>query len=299
VWVFPHHEVIFPKNISLLCYAQNSCNYLVWSMSFCLFLYFVIAIALAEVTEPLVPADYYEVVLIPKGNFIMGCTDEHRNDCYDSERPTHKVTISNDFHMMKSEVTQGLYEKVMGSNPSYHSDCGSDCPVEKVSFYDAVVFANALSKMEGLQQCYSISGENVGWSTMNCSGWRLPTEAEWEYAARGGEKYKFAGSKTEDDVAWFRDNSSSQTHSVCSKKENGYGLCDMSGNVWEWCWDWKGSYSFGTQPDPIGPPTGSFRILRGGSWSAAWGDLRVALRLYGKPSDLYYGTGFRLVRKVQ
>ena len=159
--------------------------------------------------------DGYEAILIRSGTFTMGCTMELEEDCYFDELPSHQVTITNDFYLMKSEVTQGLYERLMGENPSGWGDCGLDCPVEQVTWFDAVNFANALSQQEGLDACCEVSGEEVSCSNVACTGWRLPTEAEWEYAARGGANFSYAGSDNPDDVAWYYDNSSWTSHPVC------------------------------------------------------------------------------------
>jgi formylglycine-generating enzyme required for sulfatase activity len=243
--------------------------------------------------EKLVVGDGYQAVLIPSGTFQMGCTSGD-SDCYDDESPVHKVTISRDFYLMESEVTQGLYESVMGSNPSKFK--GSSLPVEEVSWFDAVEFANKLSAKEGLEECYLISGDNVSWSNKDCNGWRLPTESEWEYAARGSESYKYAGSSSVDSVAWYGDNSGGKTHDVCGKQKNGYGLCDMSGNVFEWVWDWMGDYSSSVEVDPKGASEGSDRVVRGGSWFDSAGGSRVSLRLGLTPVDRGSVLGFRLLR---
>jgi len=258
--------------------------------------------------QSIIKGDGYEAVTILKGTFDMGCT-KGDSECRDNEKPAHTIiSINNDFYIMKSEVTQGLYEKVMGTNPSNFKDCGSDCPVESVSWYDAVKFANALSKKEGLEQCYSISGENVTWSKgVNCTGWRLPTEAEWEYAARGGESYKYAGSNNVDEVAWYGFYSDPKgtskqetTHPVCGKKTNGYGLCDMSGNVYEWVWDWYDWEEYSTSVgDPTGPSTGSFRVYRGGSWSSVASSARVSYRFRNDPSYRGNYQGFRFTRTIR
>jgi formylglycine-generating enzyme required for sulfatase activity len=263
-----------------------------------------------SVNPSMLKGEGYEAIKIVKGTFDIGCTPEEKRiqDCYKYEMPSHKVTITNDFYMMKSEVTQGLYEKVMGSNPSYFNSCGSDCPVENVTWYGAIKFANALSKKEGLEQCYSISGEgtasvNVSWSKgVTCTGWRLPTEAEWEYAARGGEKHSYSGSNNPDEVAWSgQNNSDDTTHLVCGKKTNGYGLCDMSGNVWEWCWDWFELYDSTSKTDPIGPdeamwlPSGPQRLKRGGSYGFPVWHTRVSNRYGAEPSIYYPHLGFRLI----
>ena len=240
----------------------------------------------------------YEAILIPSGSFSMGCTSKDR-DCFDIEHPIHQVTLHKPFYMMTTEVTQGLYRKVMGKNPSGFSTCGLDCPVEKVSWYDAVRMANKLSEQEGLTPCYQIeSGEEpvVSWTNKSCNGWRLPTEAEWEFAARGGDSYTYAGSNNLDEVAWFAENSGFATHPVRMKKSNGYGLYDMSGNVWEWVWDWKGSYTLASAESPVGPESGSVRIVRGGSWKYIARYLRTSGRYYYPPLYSYFNLGFRLCR---
>ncbi len=151
----------------------------------------------------------------------------------------------------------------------------------------------------GLTPAYSISGTTVSWDD-TANGWCLPTEAEWEYAARGGNKskgYKYSGSNTAGDVAWYSDNSGDKTHPVGGKAPNELGLYDMSGNVWEWCWDWKGSYSSGSQSDPRGPASGSYRVARGGGWIISARYLRSADRDYNSPGISNYNLGFRLVRR--
>ena len=189
------------------------------------------------------------MVVIPKGEFTMGALEDD-GDAYDSEKPRHKVTLTRDFLMGKYQVTQALWDSVMGSNPSYSK--GANRPVEYVSWFDVVEFCNKLSEREGLEPAYTINGDDVT-CNWNAKGYRLPTEAEWEYSARSGQRFKYSGSNNVDEVAWYDDNSGSETHPVGLKKPNGFGLYDMSGNVYEWCWDRFGGYSSGSQTDPTGP----------------------------------------------
>ena len=236
----------------------------------------------------------YTAKLIPAGNFLIGCTEEQEENCDDDEQPRQSVTLSRDFYMMESEVTQELYERVVGANPSEFRS--GHHPVEKVRWFDVVKFANKLSSMEGLEQCYTINRSTVTWSDDSCKGWRLPTEAEWEYAARGGATYRYAGSDNLDEIAWYSVNSRNQTHGVCSKGRNGYGLCDMSGNVYEWVWDWKSSYSRYPSVDPRGPISGTTRVLRGGSWDNDSQYIRVSNRNDRDPATKDSLLGFRLCR---
>ena len=210
------------------------------------------------------------------GTFQMGATSEQGSDAWDDEEPVHSVTLSG-YWIGKTEVTQELWQAVMGNNPSYFS--GTNLPVEKVSWNDIVNdFLPKLNNLTGKQ-------------------FRLPTEAEWEYAARGGKAsqgYKYAGSNTIGDVAWYDGNSSGKTHAVKTKSPNELGLYDMTGNVWEWCSDWYGSYSSGSQTNPTGQSSGSYRVLRGGSWNISAGFCRVSGRNYGGPDIRNYSCGFRL-----
>lgn len=238
----------------------------------------------------------YKGVLIPAGSFKMGCTPEQGGNCYDDERPVHIVTISQDFYMMESEVTQGLYKSLMRRNPSKFRRCGLDCPVEQVSWYDAVMFATILNKREGLEQCYQSSDDNKIVMKENCYGWRLPTEAEWEYAARGNEGFKYAGSSNLNAVSWNHSNSENKRHKVCRKEKNGFDLCDMSGNVSEWTWDWKGAYSSSVEVDPTGASFGTDRVNRGGDGHYGLRFVRVSNRSRNEPTYSYRNLGFRLVR---
>ncbi|GHV68884.1 hypothetical protein FACS1894199_16810 [Bacteroidia bacterium] len=217
------------------------------------------------------------MVSVQGGTFTMGCTDEQGNDCLsDDEKPAHKVTISS-FYIGKYEVTQAQWKLIMGSNPSeFKSD---NLPVEMVSWTDAQEFIWRLNAATGKQ-------------------YRLPTEAEWEYAARGGNKsqnYKYSGSHNLSNVDWFNDNSDDRPHPVGTKLANELGIHDMSGNVCEWCSDWFGIYSSSQQQDPMGASSGSARVYRGGSWGGSATHCRVSNRAYDAPSSRYYDLGFRLV----
>jgi len=230
------------------------------------------------------------MVLIEGGTFSMGSNDGGSN-----EKPIHQVTVSS-YYIGKTEVTQKLWESVIGKNPSnFKSD---KRPVEKVSWNDIVDFCNKLSEKEGLQKVYSGSGDNIT-CDFNSNGYRLPTEAEWEFASRGGNQskgYKYSGSNDIDLVTWYSSNSGSTTHDVGTKQPNELGLYDMSGNVWEWCWDWKGDYQSGSQTNPRGTNSGSYRVLRGGSWRLIAEDSRVANRDFYTPGNRFVDLGFRLVR---
>ena len=215
----------------------------------------------------------FNMIRVEGGTFQMGSDD---SDAFDGEKPVHSVMVSS-FYMGETEVTQALWKAVMGSNPSNFK--GDNLPVEYVSWNDCQKF---IRKLNGL------TGKNF----------RLPTEAEWEYAARGGKKsngYKYAGSNTIDGVAWHDGNSGSKTHPVKTKSPNELGLYDMSGNVWEWCGDWYGSYSSGFQTNPTGPSSGLNRVLRGGSWYINAGDCRVSSRDGFDPDYGLNYFGFRLV----
>ena len=233
------------------------------------------------------------MVFVEGGAFQMGSNE------YSREKPIHSVTVSS-FFIGKYELTQKEWQEVMGNNPSYFK--GDNRPVEKVTWYDAVEFCNKLSEKEGLTPAYTINGDNVScnWSA---NGYRLPTEAEWEYAARGGNKsrnYRYSGSNTVGDVAWYSSNSRSQTHDVGTKAANELGIYDMSGNVWEWSWDWYDDSYYSSSPssNPRGPNSGSYRVLRGGSFHND-DYCRVAHRGYNSPGYSYSNLGFRLVRTFE
>ena len=218
-----------------------------------------------------------DMVFVKGGTFTMGCTKEQGSDCGSDEKPSHKVTVG-DFYIGKYEVTQKEWEEVMGSNPSGFSNCGDNCPVENVSWNDIQEFIRKLNVKTGKK-------------------YRLPTEAEWEYAARGGNQskgYKYSSSNNLDAVAWYTSNSGNKTHSVGTKQPNELGIYDMSGNVWEWVSDWYGNYSSTAASNPKGPISGSHHVNRGGSWSYNAKGCRVANRDGDGPDRRSNSVGFRL-----
>ena len=225
-----------------------------------------------------------EFVWVPAGEFRMGSTSRH---AYSDEKPLTRVRISRGYWLGKYEVTQGQWEGVMGSNPSEFSGCGGNCPVEKVSWNDVQAFLRKLNARSGGRR------------------YRLPTEAEWEYAARGETTADtYAGDLTNpsgndpvlNGIAWYDENSGRRTHPVGRKAPNGWGLHDMLGNVWEWVGDWYGDYPGGTVTDPSGPGSGSIRVDRGGSWSSIAGGCRSANRYGYSPGYRSNILGFRLLR---
>ena len=217
----------------------------------------------------------YCMIKVEGGTFTMGATSEQGSDAYDDEKPTHQVTLST-YYIGRTEVTQALWEAVMGSNPS--SFKGKKLPVEGVSYDDCKQFIEKLNVMTG-------------------QDFRLPTEAEWEFAARGGNQshgYKYSGSNYLDDVAWFRENSGSETNTVATKRPNELGIYDMSGNVYEWCRDSYAKYTSSPQTNPRGG-SGSNRVLRGGGWLSDARGCRVSRRSDYSPDDRNGILGLRLV----
>ncbi|MCK6502245.1 formylglycine-generating enzyme family protein [Myxococcota bacterium] len=228
----------------------------------------------------------------------MGCTPGAWV-CDADEKPAHEVTLTRSYLLAETEVTQGQWSAVMGSNPSKFSSCGSDCPVERVSWLDAVAFANALSTKEGLDACYVISGETVGWPKgAACTGYRLPTEAEWEYAARAGEASSHADGAEMGSARWMADYAGGKTHRVGQEQANPWGLADMTGNVWEWTWDWFGPYGAGATTDPLGATTGLNRVRRGGGWTLTVDGARFAARARSDPGSKVNDIGLRLARTL-
>ena len=253
------------------------------------------------------------MVQITGGTFQMGSTTGDAE-----EAPVHTVTVS-DFWLDTTEVTQKQYGDLMSSTyigftaPSWSSSygLGDNNPAYYVNWYDAVLYCNARTKASGSSDTVysytSISGtpgndcELSGLSIdLSKQGYRLPTEAEWEYACRGGTTTDYYwGSNSAGDYAWYLSNSGSSTHPVAQKLPNAYGLYDMSGNVWEWCNDWYGSYDSGSATNPTGPSSGSYRVRRGGSWHINASFLRSAFRFYYRPDIEYSYFGFRVVLPAQ
>ena len=217
-----------------------------------------------------------DMIRVEAGTFVMGATPEMK-DPDDEEKPAHQVTLTNDYYIGKYEVSQALWQAVMGKNPSNFK--GENLPVEKVSWNDCQEFLSKLNK---------ITGKNF----------RLPTEAEWEFAARGGKKsrgYQYSGSNNISDVAWYEVNSGSKTHAVGSKQANELGIYDMSGNVWEWCQDWYGKYSSSSQTDPTGSNSRFYRVNRGGGCFYTAEFCRSSFRGFIAPDDRGTDLGLRLV----
>jgi formylglycine-generating enzyme required for sulfatase activity len=225
-------------------------------------------------------------VLIPKGVFTMGSPASEQGR--ESDETQHEATLTKPFYLQTTEVTQGQWQAIMGANPSYFKDCGADCPVEQVSWNDCQEFIRRLNQQEG------------------GNTYRLPTEAEWEYACRAGSTTAFAnGGITETgcgwdpnlaSIGWYCGHSGKKTHPVAQKTPNAWGLYDMHGNVWEWCEDRYGDYPYGSVTDPEGTSSGGDRVLRGGSWFVPAGYCRSAVRGAYSPDcrDNYFG--FRVAR---
>ena len=227
------------------------------------------------ITIPVKDGISIDMVRVEAGTFKMGATPEMKNPWKD-EKPAHQVTLTNDYYIGKYEVTQALWQAVMGNNPSDFK--GDNLPVESVSWDDCQEFISKLNRITG-------------------KTFRLPTEAEWEYAARGGNKsrgYQYSGSNNLSDVAWYSDNSGKKTHAVGTKQPNELGIYDMTGNVWEWCQDWYGKYSSSSQINPTGANGGSCRVCRGGGWFISARSCRSSCRYYYSPDSRIRFLGLRL-----
>jgi formylglycine-generating enzyme required for sulfatase activity len=276
--------------------------------------YILTALLMVACTYIISPDDEEEIidilednmVFVKGGTFTMGCTGEQGSDCYDRERPAHSVTLSS-FYIGKYEVTQKEWQDVMGENllqigsdsNTYnftpHHGVGNNYPMYYVSWNDIVGTSGSSDSINGIR--YYSNGFIYKLNQKTGKKYRLPTEAEWEYAARGGASskgYKYSGSNTVGNVAWYGD---LRAHWVGTKQANELGIYDMTGNVWEWCADWDGPYSSAAQTNPIGPSTGSCRVKRGGSFFIDIEKfMRVSFRSYSNASSDYRGwdVGFRL-----
>ena len=239
----------------------------------------------------------YSLVQIKADVFVRGCQIGDTL-CDEDEFPPHTVILTQDFYIGKTEVTQAFYASVMRQNPSHFKACGPNCPVDSVSFLDAAHFLNTLSLQEGLSKCYHIKGNYVIFLGISCSGYRLPTEAEWEYAARGRTNFFYSGSNDVDEVAWHVKNSDAKTHPVAQKSPNQFGLYDMSGNVMEWCNDWYQAYPEELQTDPCVNTRTKSKVARGGNWFEAPYKSRTSDRYYEKPTFRYDLQGFRIVQSI-
>jgi formylglycine-generating enzyme required for sulfatase activity len=232
-------------------------------------------------------------VRINGGTFQMGSPsrEPNRSD-YEVQR---RITVSS-FYMGKFPVTQREWVEVMGTNPSHFR--GNNLPVETVSWFDAIEYCNRRSIREGLTPAYTINGTTVTWNR-NANGYRLPTEAEWEYACRAGTRTAFStGNNITTNQANFSRNRE-RTTEAGSFPPNRWGLFDMHGNVWEWCWDWFIDYDSSVLRNPVGPSSGFYRVIRGGSWDDSVEKSRSANRYYYIPLDKFYHIGFRVVRDAQ
>jgi len=220
-----------------------------------------------------------EFVWVQGGRYKMGC-GSWTSDCNETEKPVHTVCV-NGFWIGKYEVTQGQWRRLMGDNPYFFQECGDNCPVEFVSWDEVEKFARKLS-------------QNAGYT------FRLPTEAEWEYACRsGGKSEKYSGGDNADAVAWYAGNSGGRTHPVGQKRPNGLGIYDMSGNIGEFCQDWYDKDYYGRSPrnNPLGPSSNGHRVIRGGGWNTYRASYeRCASRDWTNPIGRSHNEGFRLVR---
>jgi len=244
---------------------------------------------------PATDSNLESMVFVEGGSFMMGS-----NDGYPDELPIHEATLS-PFWIGKYQVTKDAWLKIMALEPSEIKD--GNLPMEQISWLQAIEYCNQRSIHEDLPPCYTITRDNV-YCDFSANGYRLPTEAEWEYAARGGKKsagFIYSGSNDHDNVAWHDGNSQNKSHPVGTKKANELGIHDMSGNLFEWCWDWydKDYYEKSPGSNPKGPETGTHKVLRGGSWHHFHPFCRVSFRnYYYTPYYWNIDVGFRIVRSA-
>ena len=258
-------------------------------------------------------------VTVKKGTFQMGSpsTELCRESAGNGKETQHQVYLTRDFEITSTEVTQGEFQAIMGYSPAFFSLCGKDCPVERATWHDGAAYCNALSKQKGLGQCYTCTGAKesiscdaaatyAGAKIYACPGYRLPTEAEWEYAYRAGTTDAFyngsilscvGSDPNADKIGWYNMNAGVKTHAVGKKTPNSHGLYDMGGNVYEWCHDWY-QYDLGsaTKKDPVGTSGGTTRVIRGGGLGSYARSMRAANRWDHVPANRFPNIGFRCVR---
>jgi formylglycine-generating enzyme required for sulfatase activity len=244
-----------------------------------------------------------ELVSLQPGSFLMGSPEDELGRL--GHEAQHTVLLTHPFAIGATEVTQAQWRSVMGDDPSYFDGC-DDCPVEQVSWFDAVAYCNTLSQLEGLEAVYRLDAGRVIW-VQTVSGYRLPTEAEWEYACRAGTTTAFYNGGISvtgcdidpnlDAIGWYCGNDRWRTEEAAGKLPNAWELFDMSGNVWEWCWDWyEYDYPAGPLVDPCGPENGELKVTRGGSWYRLAQRCRSANRDFHAPGDRNTVVGFRVAR---
>jgi formylglycine-generating enzyme required for sulfatase activity len=237
-----------------------------------------------------------EWVKIKAGSFLMGSSESEEPRFEDETQ--HEVTLTRGFFIQTTEVTQGQWKAIMGSNPSSTPACGAECPVDMVSWLEAISYMNALSESEGYESCYEIKGTKVSWTKgYSCNGYRLPTEAEWEYAVRAGSTATRYGEI--DDISWYEGNSDKKTQRVGQMEPNDWGLYDMHGNVWEWVWDRYEAHSADAVTDPTGASKGKKRVRKGGSCTDFARHTRAAYRQKRIVEDDIKRQGLRPVRTVK
>ncbi|MBN2053398.1 formylglycine-generating enzyme family protein [bacterium] len=254
------------------------------------------------------------MIRVEPGEFWLGSPDGNPPPEYpgprekevgrDPDEGVRVVRLEKSYYLGMTEVTQAQWRAVTGETPSHFGQCGAECPVESVTWYDCIRFCNLLSRRAGLAEVYEIQGDRVVWVD-GVDGYRLPTEAEWEYACRAGTGTALYNGdlspalKTHPNlarIAWYKNNSNNAPHRVMTREPNAWGFHDMSGNVFEWCWDWMATYPEGLLIDPRGPVEGQYRIARGGSWfSYAW-YCRSAYRVRYEPDFQWMDLGVRIAR---
>ena len=235
----------------------------------------------------------FDLSYIPPGTFMMG-SDKNNPDTRPDEVPVHQVTITRGFLLGRTEVTQSQWLSIMGTDPSIFK--GMNNPVENVSWFDAIEYCNALSSLADLPLVYEID-DNKNVKIMRTTGYRLPTEAEWEYACRAGVNRSRYGPINS--IAWYSENSQNKTHPVGTKDPNPWNVYDMLGNVFEWVQDWYSRYAPNRQIDPDGGVGGSYRVFRGGSWNDVARFVRAGYRGIAESGRRSYGLGFRICRSLE